>query len=118
MFMVMLVLDDPCKLDAVLDAWDGAGVRGVTILESTGRYRQKTKHIPMRYAFGECDVLEKGNITLLAIVRDEKTIQACLQATENITGDLDSPNTGVFASWPLSMVKGLPDTIRQSEGGI
>jgi uncharacterized protein YaaQ len=31
MYMVMLVLDDPGRLDAVVDAWAGAGVSGATV---------------------------------------------------------------------------------------
>jgi hypothetical protein len=62
----------------------------------------------MRYVFQSSGVIEKGHLTLLAIVEKQNLVDACLQATETITGDLDAPNTGVFASWPLTTVKGLP----------
>jgi hypothetical protein len=106
MYMVLLVLDDPDNLDAVLAAWSDIGMRGVTILESTGLYRRQTKHIPMPYTYGDC--AEEGNYTLFAIVEHEETVHACLEATERIVGDLDGPDTGVLAAWPLSLVKGVP----------
>ena len=39
MYMLLMVLDDATRLADVLEAWTSAGVRGVTILESTGLQR-------------------------------------------------------------------------------
>jgi len=33
-------------------------------------------------------------------------IEACLQATESVVGELSNPNTGIFAAWPISFAKG------------
>ncbi|NMB87137.1 MAG: hypothetical protein GYA17_02180 [Chloroflexi bacterium] len=111
MYMIMFVLDDPKKLDPILDAWENAGVRGVTIIESSGiqRRRIQQKRIPMRYnidpmLFGN----EKGNLTLFTIVENETKVDQCIQAVDHICGDLDQPNTGVLACWPLHTVRGLP----------
>lgn len=108
MFMVLLVLDNPDQLEAVLQAWDQAGIRGATIIESTGINRHLKRLIPMRYLFQAQGGEEEGHLTLLAIVESQAQVEACLHATESVTGDLDGPNTGVFAAWPLTTVKGLP----------
>jgi hypothetical protein len=108
MYMVMLVLDDPNHLDDVLAAWDTAGIRGATIIESTGINRRLQRVIPLRYLFQTAGGQEEGHLTLLAIVETQELVQDCLRATESITGDLDGPNTGVLAAWPLTTVKGLP----------
>ena len=108
MYMIMLVLDDMNYLDAVLNAWEGAGIRGATIIESTGIHRKLQKLIPMRYIFQSAGGEERGHLTLLAIVETQELVDACLQVTETITGDLNEPNTGVFAAWPLTTIKGLP----------
>lgn len=108
MYMIMLVLDDPNQLDGVLEAWQGAGIRGATIVESTGIQRLRRKNIPMRYLFQTSGAVEEGHLTLLVIVDSEQLVQDCLQATEKIVGDLDEPNTGVFAAWPLAFVRGVP----------
>jgi nitrogen regulatory protein PII len=107
MFMVMFVIDDPEYLDQILDAWSTVGITGATIVDSMGLYHHQ-KHVPMRYAYGESPLEEKGNSTLFVIVRDEQTVQLCLDEVEKIVGDLDGPNTGVFAAWPLAYVKGVP----------
>ena len=114
MFMIMLVLDDPNRLNELLKAWEGAGVRGATIIESTGIQRLRQAHVAMRYVFQTPGPVEEGHLTLFVIVESEAVVQACLAATESVTGDLDLPNTGVFAAWPLTAVKGLPPRTQES----
>lgn len=110
-YMVMFVLDDTSRLDAVLEAWAAAGVSGVTITESTGIHRRRTarwgihaRHNYEHLGMGE----ETGNYTLFAIVPDAAVAQSCLAAAERVVGDLNGPNTGVLAVWPLTSVKGVP----------
>lgn len=111
MYMVMLVLDNPDHLDAVLDNWHDIGIRGATIVETTGLQRRlaKRQNVPIRYSY---PVLAgqwmEGNLTLFAIVLDTIEARKCLDAVEKVTGSLDEPNTGVFAAWPLAEVKGVP----------
>jgi len=107
MFMIMFVLDDPDHLDAVLKTWEEVGIRGATIIESTGIHRRRRQILPMRYVFPSTRNVEESHYTLFAIVESDDVVQLCLQATEQLLGDLDEPNTGVFAAWPLVIVKGL-----------
>jgi hypothetical protein len=108
MFMIMFVLDDPGRLDDLLEAWEGAGIRGATIVESTGIHRRRLRIPPMRYVFQTTGNVEVNHYTLFAIVESEDIVEACLRVTESLVGDLDKPNTGIFSAWPLAVVKGLP----------
>jgi hypothetical protein len=108
MYMIVFVLNNPNQLSAVLHAWEDAGVRGATIIESSGIHRHLQRLVPLRYLFQSAGDEEEGHITLLAIVETHEYVDRALRAAEGVTGDLDSPNTGVFAAWPLSVVKGLP----------
>jgi hypothetical protein len=108
MYMLFFVLDDPERLSEILEAWESVGVRGVTIVESTGMHRVRRQFIPMRYISALVSQ-EQNHLTLFAIVKDDAQVQACLRAAEQVVGDLDGPNTGVMAAWPLSLVKGLPE---------
>lgn len=114
MYMIMFVLDNPDLLDQVLEAWEGVGIRGATIVESTGIQRLRRKSVPMRYLFQTPALIEEGHMTLFVIVESERMMQDCLRATEQIVTDLDGPNTGVFAAWPLAIVRGVPP--RNQEG--
>ena len=113
MYMVMLVLDDPDRLDEVLDAWYEAGVGGVTIIESTGINRRRmARQVGALFMEGINRLIgseEESHYTLFVIVKDESTVRTCQEKVEAIVGDLNEPNTGVLASWPLTYVKGVPD---------
>jgi hypothetical protein len=106
MFMILCVVDDPHKVNNVMEAWRNAGVAGITIVESTGLHRvEKVPRIPMPYLLSGVES-ERGNITLLTVVDDEAMVQRCLEAAESVVGDFNSSNTGMFAAWPLTFVKG------------
>ena len=118
MYAIIFVLDDPDRLDAVLDAWRDVGVGGITIIESSGIHRRKTrgKRIPMRFGFEQlAERLERDNYTLFALVDDESAVQRCLEAAEAVVGNLQGPNTGVLAAWPVPIIGGLPK--RRGESG-
>ena len=118
MHMVLYVLNNPDKLDAVLDAWDAIGVTGATIIESTGRHRRKIQRarLHLRFAFeGQVGDCLECNYTLFAVVEGEDKVRQCIEATEGVVGDLSGPDTGVIAAWPLALVKGLPKTPRSEE---
>jgi len=108
MYMIMFVLDDPDHLGQVIGAWEAVGIRGATIIESTGIQRLRRQEIPMRFLFQSFGPVEEGHLTLFVIVESEQFVHECLQACEEIVGNLDEPNTGIFAAWPLSHVRGLP----------
>ena len=121
MFMVMFVLDDPNRLDEVLHAWQAIGVSGSTIIESTGINRWRmARQAGTGFMAGINRLIgseEEGHYTLFVIVPDEDQAKACLEAVEGIVGDLDQPNTGVLAAWPLALVKGVPHRERAGQEG-
>lgn len=111
MYMLIMVLDNVAHLNEVLAGWERAGVRGVTILESTGLHRVLLRHRPdAAYAgfgriFGNTSA---GHNTLFAVVDSMAVIEAAVAATEKIVGKLDEPNTGIMFALPVSRVWGLP----------
>jgi nitrogen regulatory protein PII len=114
MYMVMFVLDDPSRLDEVLNAWEAAGIGGATIIESTGINRRKQAKLVGTSLMAGINRLmtsdEESHYTLFTIVPDESVVTRCLEAAQAVVGDLNKANTGILAAWPLSVVKGLPAT--------
>lgn len=105
MYIIMFVLNDGKKLDMLLDGWNKIGVRGATILQSTGAYRVR-KRIPGRFAFTTANS-DEASQTLLAMVENEETVQNCLAETQRLIGDLQEPNTGIFTYWPVTDIIGI-----------
>lgn len=113
MFMVMLILNDPDKSQSILSGWEEAGAPGITILTSTGighvRAKQGLKDdfplLPSLENFFKQD--ENLHRTLIAIVRERAVVDRIIQATQDILGDLNRPNTGILAVLPVLDVYGL-----------
>lgn len=120
MYMLLFVLDSPEYLDDILDAWDAIGVSGVTIIESTGiNRRRRATQVGTPFMAGINRLMsgdEETHNTLFTIVQDETIVQKCLEAAESIVGDLDQPNSGVLAAWPITYVKGVPLENESDEG--
>jgi hypothetical protein len=113
MYQFWLVLDNPALLNDVLEAWSDVGVRGVTILESTGvhrvRSRASAQDVPFMLGFSRLLRTDQvGHNTLFAVVPDMVVIERLVAATEEIVGDLTQPNTGVLFAVPVAAAWGLP----------
>ena len=111
--LVVLVMDDPDKCRDVLNAWEAAGAPGVTILESTGIGRVRRAGIrddvPLMPSLS--DLLrreEDHHRTLFSLIKDQSQIEAIVQATQAVIGDLDQEDTGLLFVVPISQVYGLP----------
>jgi hypothetical protein len=118
MYAVLFVLEDPDKLDAILDAWYALGVGGATIFESSGLYRRRNmrQNIPIRYVFPQRTSTEEGNMTIYTVLPDADMVNSCLEAVERIVGNLDLPGTGIFTAWPLTVSRGVLKQPREQAG--
>ena len=113
MLQLWLVLDNTALLNDVLEAWTDAGVRGITILESTGvhrvRARASTQDAPFMLGFSRLLRTDQvGHNTLFTVVPDMEIVERLVAATEGIVGDLSQPNTGVLFALPVAAAWGLP----------
>lgn len=111
--LVVLVLNDVTKLEAVLTTWVHLGVPGVTILDSTGLRQTMGKRgfrddLPL---FPNLDDLLEGteehSRTLFTVVPDGFAVDSLVAATERITGKLNAPNTGILFTLPIGRAWGL-----------
>jgi hypothetical protein len=112
MYALLFVLDDPDRLDQVLTAWADIGVRGVTIMESTGWQRRRIQQSLLGARFDLASLAGgarlENHMTLFVVVENRAIVQKALEAVESIVGDLDDPNTGILVAWPVEIIKGLP----------
>jgi hypothetical protein len=112
-YLILMVLHDTSCLDDILNAWEGCGVSGITILPSTGLARLRQKNalrddLPLIPRIE--DILqhaENSNRTLLTIVHGDDMVDKVVAATQEITGDLNLPNTGILVVLPVARAYGL-----------
>jgi hypothetical protein len=112
MHLLVLVLDNNRYLNDILAAWDAAGVRGVTILESTGLNRVLSRQTASPLFSGFSTLVganRSGNNTLFAVIDGMASAESLKQATESVLGDLSQPNTGILFAVPLDAAWGYAD---------
>jgi nitrogen regulatory protein PII len=112
MYLVVLVVDDPDECGQILRAWEEAGIRGVTILESTGLGRVKKgwqrDGLPLMPSLREIFQSEEvRHRTLFSVVDQEEIVDALVKATESILGNLDNENNGFMFVLPVLKAYGL-----------
>jgi nitrogen regulatory protein PII len=112
MYFVLFVLNDPSKCDEILFAWEDAGVKGITILASTGLGRVKQRlalqeDFPIFPSLEEIsEHSESLSRTLFTIVESEEVVEKIRISTENVIGSLLKPNTGILIVLPVAQVFG------------
>jgi nitrogen regulatory protein P-II 1 len=109
--LLVFVLDNIEQCSDVMDAWDSAGVTGVTILESTGLARMRRE---LRDDFPLIPSLrsllagrEMHHRTLFSVIRDDAILDRAIAATQEVVGDLSQPYSGLLFVVPVSQVVGL-----------
>ena len=113
MFMVMLILNDPDQCQDVLNAWDSAGAPGVTVLTSTGLGRIRGRiglkdDLPLMPSLDDFFQQDENlHRTVISIIRERSVVDRIIQATQDLLGDLNQPNTGILVVLPVLEAYGL-----------
>ena len=116
-YLVVLVIDEVERCPELFDAWEGAGVSGITILESTGLGRMRRisgyrDDIPIMASVRSLLFShEEYHRTVFTLVNDEASVDRLIAVTEKVLGNLDEPNKGVLFVLPVLRVVGIPPQI-------
>ena len=111
-FQIVFVLDNADQCRDILDAWENTGIRGVTILESSGLGRVRRAGIrddlPLMPSLSDLFLnTETQHRTLFTVVKSQSQIEAIVKATQSVVGDLEQPDTGFLFVVPVSQVYGI-----------
>jgi nitrogen regulatory protein PII len=110
--LVILIANDPEDCPAILEAWEGLGVSGVTILESSGLGRLRKAGMQddfpllpsLKDMFGSREIYHR---TLLSVVEGQEKVDQMIEAAQKIIGDLANEHTGFMFVVPVSQVIGM-----------
>jgi nitrogen regulatory protein P-II 1 len=118
--LLVLILDDVEKFPAVLEAWENAGVPGVTVLDSAGSRKLKEHAsrddlplVPSLRALVSGD--EAHNRTLLTVIEDDAVLERAIAAAQKIVGDFMQPHTGIMFVVPVGRTWGVPKMKHRSK---
>lgn len=111
--LISLILHDMDKVDDVLHAWLESGISGLTLLDSSGLSHRVGRSglrddLPVFPSVRKMlESTEMQNRLLFTVVADEFDIDALIRRTEQVTGSLDRPGTGILFVTPVTRVVGL-----------
>jgi nitrogen regulatory protein PII len=111
-YLVVLVVNDIDHYSDILDAWEKAGVLGVTVLVSTGlghiRRAGLRDDIPLMPSLQ--DLFENEEVhhrTMLSVVDSQELVDKMVAITQRIIGSLEDPHTGFLFVVPVIQAYGL-----------
>jgi nitrogen regulatory protein PII len=113
MYLLVNVLEQPEHLVAILEGFANIGIKGSTVMNSTGMGRvlmtagangPAMEKISKMIADGE-----SSNKTIFTVVREKERLDKAIGIVKSLCGDLCEPGKGVLFAVPLAYVDGLPE---------
>ena len=110
MFLLVVVLNHEEKLNEVLNKFLEIGIKGATVVESTGMGQSILDcEVPLigglrRAISKQC---RPNNVTIFSVVKDRGKIEEAVNLVEGSTGQLDNPGVGIAFALPLEYAKGI-----------
>jgi nitrogen regulatory protein PII len=110
--LVILIVDDPSKVDDVINAWVEAGVTGASAIDTFGTGRllpgELREGLPLFPSLSDLmQGREEQNRLIFSVVADNFNVDQLVTVTENIVGKLADHHTGIMFTMPVTKVWGL-----------
>ncbi|MEG0456945.1 MAG: hypothetical protein RR549_02315 [Oscillospiraceae bacterium] len=107
MQLMVFVLNNIDVLEELMSELSHNGVKGATIIKSTGMARSLKSDDPLLYSLKALLAPNhKENYTILMALSDEM-IENVKNIIKSVVGDLTQPDTGVIFTVPISSSEGL-----------
>ncbi len=111
MQLLFLIIKRIELVDDIMQALAQSGVRGGTVIDSLGMAKSISTmdNLPtinaLRAILNGVDPSQKGKLLLIAVPEDQ--VKTARDAIIGVTGDLDTPNAGVFFGVPITFAEGI-----------
>jgi nitrogen regulatory protein P-II 1 len=111
-YMVVLIVNNVDDCPAILDAWEAAGVLGITMLASTGigHLRRAGLRDDMPLMPSLQDLFESEEVphrTLFSVVDSQEMVDKMVALAQQVIGNLEDPHTGFLFVVPVVQTYGL-----------
>ena len=112
MFLLVNVLEQPEHLVAILEGFAQLGIKGSTVMNSTGMGRVLMTAGTAGPAMEEINRIiangESSNKTIFTVVKEKEMLDKAIDVVKSFCGDLCEPGKGILFAIPLAFVDGLP----------
>ena len=109
MQVFMFVLNRTEHLEHLLTTFTERGLRGATVLDSKGMARilHSEDEMPLFYGLRSVVAPERRSSKTIFMVLKDEQVEIARQAVNDVTGGLDTPDSGIMFAMPLTFVEGL-----------
>ncbi len=108
MKLFVLIINEPDKLDEILEGFLEIGITGATIIDSLGMGHILSTDVPIFAGFRSLlSGASAYNKTLLSIIKEPDKLKEAFNLVEEICGSLNEPGTGIAFSLPVDEIRGL-----------
>jgi nitrogen regulatory protein PII len=108
MHLLVFILNQPDKLEEILEGFLEVGVTGATVVDSLGMGHILASEVPIfagfKSIFGGATSYNK---TILSVIREKEKVEAALDMIEEVCGKLDRAGVGIAFVLPVEEVRGL-----------
>jgi nitrogen regulatory protein P-II 1 len=106
--LVVIVLNKPQYLSEILDGFVEDGIKGATVIDSSGMGHLIADHVPFFLQFADLDDSQGNHSkTIFTVVNCKEERDKVVQNVEHVIGDITRPDTAFIFSVPVNFVKGL-----------
>ena len=115
MYLLVNVLEQHEHLVAILEGFAKMGIKGSTVMNSTGMGRVLMKAGAEGPAMEEINKMiangESSNKTIFTVVKEKEMLDKAIDIVKSLCGDLCEPGKGILFAVPLALVDGLPQEV-------
>lgn len=112
--LLIAVINEEEKLDALLSGMVELGITGATIINSEGMGRVLSHDVPI---FAGLELLalrsRPRNQTIFSVIREDEKVEGVMNLLREVIGDLADPGTGIAFTVPISRVVGLANELEE-----
>lgn len=106
--LVVIVLNKIEYLTEILDGFVEEGLRGATVIDSSGMGHILANYIPFFARFADMEEENKKHSkTIFTVVDSAYERNKAVKVVEETIGDISQPDTAFIFSLPVNFVKGL-----------
>ncbi len=108
MQLLVCIINQEEKLEAILAGFLELGVTGATVIRSEGMGRVLSQDVPVLANLQT--LLSRSrpqNSTVMSVIESNETLDKAILLVQNICGDLTQPSTGILFTLPIGRVEGL-----------
>lgn len=111
-YLVVLIINKLEHVPEILSKWEDLGIKGITILESTGHGKLKRSglldNLPLFFSLETLQELQEIHHRMaFSVVDSEALVEKMIATAQEVIGNLEDENTGFLFVLPVLKAIGL-----------